>query len=89
MTVDQIRALGPALAAFLDEFADCFGRSEPREPLCHSVRGQLRNLQRKSGEPIALFNNLAPRTLPEVLNTDVCDQAGARDRLQPIGASRS
>ena len=86
MTVDQILALGPALAEFLGEFADCFGRSEPREHLRHYVRGQLSNLQRKSVEPIALFNNLAPRTLQEFLNTDVWDHAGARDRVQQIVA---
>jgi SRSO17 transposase len=84
MTVDQILSLGPALAEFLHEFADCFGRSEPREHLRHYVRGQLSNLQRKSVEPIALFNNLAPRTLQEFLNSDVWDHPHARDRLQQI-----
>ena len=82
MTVDQILSLGSALAEFLDEFADCFGRSEPREHLNHYVRGQLSNLQRKSVEPIALFNNIAPRTLQEFLNTDVWDHPRARERLQ-------
>ncbi len=86
MTVDHILSLGPALAEFLDEFADCFGRSEPRQHLGHYVRGQLSNLQRKSVEPIALFNNLAPRTLQEFLNTDVWDHRRARDRVQQIVA---
>jgi SRSO17 transposase len=86
MTVDQILALGPALAEYLNEFADCFGRSEPREHLRHYVRGQLSNLQRKSVEPIALFNNLAPRTLQEFLNTDVWDHRRARDRIQQVVA---
>ena len=84
MTVDQILALEPALAKFLGEFGDCFGRSEPREHLCHYVRGQLSSLQRKSVEPIATFNNIAPRTLQEFLNTDVWDHPRARDRLQQI-----
>jgi SRSO17 transposase len=84
MTTDQILALGPALADYLSEFADCFGRSEPREHLRHYVRGQLSNLQRKSVEPIALFNNIAPRTLQEFLGSDVWDQAHARDRAQQI-----
>jgi SRSO17 transposase len=86
MTVDQILALEPALAKFLGEFADCFGRSEPREHLRHYVRGQLSNLQRKSVEPIALFNNIAPRTLQEYLNSDVWDHSRARDRVQQIVA---
>ena len=86
MTVDQVLALGPALAAFLDEFADCFGRSEPRDHLRHSVRGQLSHLQRKSVEPIALFNDIAPRTLQEFLHTDVWDHPRARDRVQQLVA---
>jgi SRSO17 transposase len=86
MTVDQILSLAPALAQFLDEFSDCFGRSEPRQHLAHYVRGQLSNLQRKSVEPIALFNNIAPRTLQEFLASDVWDHSHARDRLQQIVA---
>jgi SRSO17 transposase len=86
MTIDQILALGPTLAEFLDEFADCFGRSEPRQHLLHYVRGQLSNLQRKSVEPIALFNNIAPRTLQEFLNSDVWDHSRARDCVQQIVA---
>jgi len=84
MTVDQILALEPALAEFLGEFDDCFGRSEPRQHLKHYVRGQLSNLPRKSVEPIALFNNIAPRTLQEYLNSDVWDHPRARDRVQQI-----
>jgi len=86
MTVDQILSLAPALSEFLGEFADCFGRSEPRDHLGHYVRGQLSNLPRKSVEPIALFNNVAPRTLQEFLNSDVWDHARARDRLQQLVA---
>jgi len=86
MTADEIFSLGPALADFLTEFAGCFGRSEPREHLHHFVRGQLSNLQRKSVEPIALFNNIAPRTLQEFLNSDVWDHPGVRDRVQQIVA---
>jgi SRSO17 transposase len=86
MNVDQILSLGPALAEYLREFADCFGRSEPREHLRHYVRGQLSHLQRKSVEPIALFNNIAPRTLQEFLTTDVWDHPRARDRVQQIVA---
>ena len=86
MTTDQILSLEPALAEFLGEFADCFGRAEPREHLFHYVRGQLSNLPRKSVEPIALFNNLAPRTLQEFLASDVWNHAQARDCVQRIVA---
>lgn len=84
MTTEQILSLAPALAEFLAAFADCFGRSEPRQHLDHYVRGQLSNLPRKSVEPIALFNNVAPRTLQEFLNSDVWDHPRARDRVQQI-----
>jgi len=86
MTLDQILELAPALTDFLDEFADCFGRAEPRRHLGHYVRGQLSNLPRKSVEPIALFNDIAPRTLQEFLGSDVWDHARARDRVQRIVA---
>ena len=86
MTSDQILSLAPELSLYLGEFRDCFGRSEPREHLDHYVRGQLSNLQRKSVEPIALLNNVAPRTLQEFLNSDVWDHAQARDRVQQIVA---
>jgi SRSO17 transposase len=86
MNTDQLLSLGPALAEFLDEFADCFGRSEPRAHLGHYIRGQLSGLQRKSVEPIALFNNVAPRTLQEFLRSDVWDHSRARDRVQQIVA---
>ena len=86
MTNDQILSLAPALDEYLGEFADCFGRSETRGHLSHYVRGQLSNLQRKSVEPIALLNNVAPSTLQEFLGSDVWDHPGARDRVQQLVA---
>jgi SRSO17 transposase len=86
MTADQILSLGPALADYLAEFDDCFGRCEPSQHLNHYVRGQLSNLPRKSVEPIALLNNLAPRTLQEFLSSDVWDHAKLRDHVQQIVA---
>ena len=77
MTVEQIRSLGPELAKFLGEFADCFGRSEPREKLKTYVEGQLSELPRKSVEPMALQAGMAPRTLQEFLASDQWDE----DRL--------
>ena len=86
MTTVQLLSLGPALAEFLDEFADCFPRWEPREHLAHYVRGQLSGLQRKSVEPIALLNKVCPRTLQEFLRSDVWDHQRTRDRVQQIVA---
>lgn len=82
MTTAQILSLGPALERFLGQFADCFGRPELPYHLRHYVRGQLSDLPRKSVEPMALFNNVVPRTLQEFLRSDVWDHDRLRDRLQ-------
>jgi SRSO17 transposase len=42
------------LKTFHEEFRDCFSRSEPRENFFQYMVGQLRELERKSIEPIAL-----------------------------------
>lgn len=78
MTVDEILSLGSELAAYLDEFHDCFGRSEPRGKLATYVRGQLGELPRKSVEPIALAAGMKPRSLQEFLASDEWDE----ERLQ-------
>jgi SRSO17 transposase len=84
MTTDQILSLSPQLGDFLDEFADCFGRSEPRQHLAHYIRGQLSDLPRKSVEPIALAADVRPRTLQEFLSTDVWDHELLRRRVHEI-----
>jgi SRSO17 transposase len=78
MTVDQMASLGSALSGFLGEFADCFGRCEPRWKLAKYVRGQLSELPRKSAEPMALAAGITPRALQEFLASDDWDQ----DRLR-------
>lgn len=86
MTPEQIASLGPELAGFLGEFADCFGRPETRLHLQDYVRGQLSDLPRKSVEPMALFNGVEPRTLQEFLGTDVWDQSKLRGHVHEIVA---
>lgn len=86
MNVEQMLSLGPELAAYLEEFAYCFGRSEPRGHMARYVRGQLLELDRKNVEVIALANGVAPRTLQEFLGTDVWDQSDMHDRFQQIVA---
>ncbi len=92
MTADQIVSLGTELAGFLDQFTDCFGRSEPRGKLQTYILGQLGQLPRKSIEPIALAANVKPRTLQEFLASDAWDedrmtalvqQLVARDHADP------
>lgn len=86
MTADQIASLGPALAEFLEEFADCFGRCEPRLKLAKYVRGQLSELPRKSAEPMALAVGIGPRSLQEFLASDEWDHERLRFHTQRLVA---
>jgi len=86
MTTAQILSLALPLAAFLDEFADCFQRSEPRGHLANYIRGQLSNLPRKSVEPIADFTDTPRRTLQEFLSWSEWEHVCMRDRVQQIVA---
>jgi SRSO17 transposase len=82
MTPAQIESLGPQLVDFLDEFADCFTRSEPRGHLASYVRGQLSDLPRKSVQPIADFSGTPRRTLQEFLDWSPWSHVGVRERVQ-------
>ena len=84
MTVDQMASLRSTLSEFLEEFADCFGRWEPRGKLAKSVRGQLSELPRKSAEPMALAAGIRPRTLQEFLSSDEWDQDRLRGHTQRL-----
>lgn len=86
MTAEQILSLAPQLAKFLDEFHDCFVRSEPRNHLANYIRGQLSDLPRKSVEPIADFTNTPRRTLQEFLSWSGWSHSFMRDRVQQIVA---
>lgn len=70
----------------LHEFADGFGRREPRGKLEVYVRGQLSTLPRKSAEPMALAAGIRPRSLPEFLASDDGDEDRLRERLQRLVA---
>jgi SRSO17 transposase len=86
MTVQQIRALGPALAAFVGQFADCFIDPDTRYHLTEYVKGQLSDLPRKSVEPIALSMDVPPRTLQEFLSLSKWDHDRLRDTMQQMVA---
>jgi len=86
MTVQQIRALGPALGRYLDEFAGCFVSIDTRYHLKEYVSGQLSDLQRKSVQPIARLMDVPPRTLQEFLSLSEWDHDGLRDTVQRIVA---
>ena len=82
MTAQQIRALGPAMAKYLDEFGDF----DTRYHLKEYVSGQLSDLPRKSVEPIAHLMDVPPRTLQEFLSLSVWDDDRLRDTVQRIVA---
>ncbi len=84
MTVQQIRALRPALSGYLDEFADCFVSFDTRYHLKEYVSGQLSDLQRKSVQPIARLMDVPPRTLQEFLSLAEWDHDRLRDRVQQL-----
>jgi SRSO17 transposase len=84
MTAQQIRALGPKLSQYLDEFADCFLTFDTRYHLKEYVQGQLSNLPRKSVEPIAHLMDVPPRTLQEFLSWSEWDHDRLRDTVQRI-----
>ncbi len=87
MTEAQIKALGPALATFLDRFLFCFGYTQTFAHLGTYCRGLLSNLERKTAEPIALAAGIPVRTLQEFLKDHDWDHDKARDLLQQDVAS--
>jgi len=82
MDIKTIGSMGRRLKRFLQPFADCFCRSEPRHSLFAYVRGQLSNLERKSIEPMALDVGVRPRTLQFFLSSVPWDGERLRDRIQ-------
>jgi SRSO17 transposase len=82
MTEQQLQALEPALAAYLDTFLFCCDYTQTFGHLSTYVRGLLSDLPRKSVEPIALKAGTPVRTLQEFLKDHAWDFAQVRDRLQ-------
>jgi SRSO17 transposase len=82
MDATEIRRLKPKLLKYLQDYRDCFGRSDTRRHLQTYVEGQLSKLDRKSVEPIALAAGVAPRTLQQFLNSLEWDQEQLIDTLQ-------
>src|SRR5438034_6321048 len=87
MTEYQLRALGPALADYLDRFLFCCGYTQTFAHLGTYVRGLLSDLPRKSVEPIALRAGTAVRTLQEFLKDHGWHFARVRAHLQDHAAA--
>jgi SRSO17 transposase len=86
MDAEHIRRLRPELGRFLRQFDDCFGNARTRTHLPVYVRGQLSDLPRKSVEPIALAEGVAPRTLQEFLSLLEWDDGRLVDRVHQLVA---
>src|SRR5437588_6994068 len=82
MTQQEIARLGPAFAAELSRYGDCFGEKRIAAHFGTYCRGLLSDLPRKSVEPIALAAGTAVRTLQEFLTTSAWEHHRARDRVQ-------
>jgi SRSO17 transposase len=86
MDAAQIRSLKPELRMFLQRFDDCFQRSDTRGHLSVYVEGQLSDLPRKSCEPIADAQGIAPRTLQQFLSLLDWDHGLMKTKLQQLVA---
>src|SRR3954471_23422437 len=82
MTEPQLRALGPALARYLDRFLFCCAYTQTFGHMGTYVRGLLSDLPRKTCEPIAKKAGTAVRTLQEFLRDHVWSLEEVRDGFQ-------
>src|SRR5262249_35314450 len=87
MTEEDLRALEPALADYLDSYLFCCEYTQTFGHLGTYVRGLLSDLPRKSVEPIALKAGTPVRTLQEFLKDHAWDFAAVRQRLQRHAAA--
>src|SRR3954449_9112620 len=82
MTPEQIEALSPAFAAYLEQFRCCCDYPQTFDLLQVYCRGLLSDLKRKTCEPVALYAGVAVRTLQEFLRDHLWSFAQVRTLLQ-------
>jgi SRSO17 transposase len=82
MTEAEVRALGPALASYLDDYLFCCRYTQTFAHLGTYVGGLLSDLPRKTCEPIALRAGTPVRTLQEFLRDHAWSFEAVRDRYQ-------
>jgi SRSO17 transposase len=82
MTPQQIEALGPAFADYLQQFQFCCGYTQTFDLLGLYCRGLLSDLKRKTCEPLALYAGVAVRTLQEFLKDHLWSFEQVRTLLQ-------
>jgi SRSO17 transposase len=88
VTEQQILDLGPALAAYLDQFLFCCAYTQTFRHLSVYCRGLLSDLKRKTAEPIALASGTGVRTLQLFLTQHGWDYQEATESLQKRLAQR-
>src|SRR3982751_2131719 len=88
MTDKELRALGPALADYLDRYLFCCAYTQTFAHLGTYVRGLLSDLPRKTVEPIALKAGTPVRTLQEFLRDHDWDGDRVRQLHQQHTAQR-
>lgn len=86
MDAAKIGQLGKELRKYMRQFADCFGRCEPRAHAQTYVRGQLSDLPRKSVEPMADQAGIDPRALQRFLAERLWDEGRMTEKLHGIVA---
>src|ERR1041384_5094337 len=82
MTEQQLRALGPALSRYLEDYLFCCGYTQTFAHLGTYVKGLLSDLPRKSAEPIALQAGTPARSLREFLRDHLWGCHAVRGLLQ-------
>lgn len=82
MTSEQLEALGPALATFMERWVLHCTYAPTFDHMRTYVRGLLSNLPRKTAEPIALAAGTPVRTLQEFLRDHLWDAPEVRNDTQ-------
>ena len=82
MTEQQLRALGPALAGYLDRYLYCCDYTQTFAHLGTYTRGLLSDLKRKNVQAIALKAGTPVRSLQEFLRDHVWDFGGVKQLHQ-------
>jgi SRSO17 transposase len=82
MTTEQVQALGPAFAAFLQPLERFFDTLKTVRHFRTYTRGLLSDLPRKTAEPIANQAGTPPRNLQQFLKACLWDHAGLTAAVQ-------
>ena len=88
MTGEDLTEMMNGLEEYLGTYDHLLGRPENREHVRRFARGQLGVIERKSLEPIADAEGIAPRVLQFFFSRYKWDEEGVRDELQEKVATK-